>query len=487
MKSNTHARAGRSDASSPQPILALVGRPNVGKSTLFNRIVGRRVAVVHDEPGTTRDRLHASAEWNGLKFTVVDTGGLELLPETVASGRRPGPERVLAQDSAPYIAMMRAQAELAMQEADVIVMVTDAIGGLTAGDEEVAEVLRKAECPVFLAVNKVDNEGLRHDAMEFYALGLENLYPISSFHGIGVADLLDDIVATLRERIEQGKLQSKEPESRDEAVEVAILGRPNVGKSSLLNALLGEERVIVSPVPGTTRDAVDTYLEWEGTPVTLVDTAGIRRRGKVAPGVEYYSVLRAMRAIRRADVALLVIDGYTGVRAQDTHIAGAILDEWASVLVLINKWDLVEKDTDTMTKYTEWVRDALQFLDYVPVLFISALTGQRVHQVLPTALTVWEARFHRIGTSELNRIVQDALARHAPPSKRGRRLRIYYASQPEVDPPTFVFHVNDPSLVHFSYERYLENQIRKAHEFVGTPLRLLFRPRRRPSSSPNKT
>jgi GTP-binding protein len=251
-----------------------------------------------------------------------------------------------------------------------------------------------------------------------------------------------------------------------------------------LNRLLGEERVIVSSVPGTTRDAVDTFLEWEGTPLTLVDTAGIRRRGKIAQGVEYYSVLRALRALRRADVALLVIDGWEGVRAQDTHIAGAILEEWTSVVVLINKWDLVEKDSDTMREYTTWVREALRFLDYVPVLFISALTGRGVHRVLPAAIDVWRGRFHRIPTSELNRIVQDALVRHAPPSKRGRRLRIYYASQPEVDPPTFVFHVNDPSLVHFSYERYLENRLREAHEFPGTPIRLLFRPRKRRGLEP---
>jgi GTP-binding protein len=273
---------------------------------------------------------------------------------------------------------------------------------------------------------------------------------------------------------------AEEPE--EERVHIAIVGRPNVGKSSLLNQLLGEERVIVSSVPGTTRDAVDTDLVWEGTRLKLIDTAGMRRRGKVAPGVEYYSLLRALRAVRRADVALLVIDGYEGVRSQDTHIAGAVVEEDASVVVLVNKWDIVEKDADTMAEYQEWVREALKFLDYVPVLFISALTGQRVDQVLPTALKVWESRFDRIPTSALNRLVQDAVAAHAPPSRRGRRLKIYFASQPEVDPPTFVFHVNDPSLVHFSYERYLENQIREAHPFPGTPIRLVFRPRRRPSA-----
>lgn len=479
---STNQQDASASGAAASPIVALVGRPNVGKSTLFNRIVGRRIAVVHEDPGTTRDRLYATAEWNGLSFTVVDTGGLELLPETVESGRRPGPERVLAQDSAPYISLMRAQAELALEEADVIVFVTDAISGVTAGDQEVADVLREAECPVFLAPNKADNERLELEAMEFYSLGLGEVYPVSALHSVGVGDLLDDVVETLRARSEAEALSPQKREVAEERVELTILGRPNVGKSSLLNKLLGEERVIVSSVPGTTRDAVDTFLEWEGTPITLVDTAGIRRRGKVAAGVEYYSVLRALRALRRADVALLVIDGYEGVRAQDTHVAGAILDEWASVVVLINKWDLVEKDADTMKEYTRWVREALRFLDYVPVLFISALTGRGVHRVLPTALDVWRARFDRIPTSELNRLVQDALALHAPPSKGGRRLKIYYASQPEVDPPTFVFHVNDPGLVHFSYERYLENRLREAREFPGTPIRLLFRPRRRQDS-----
>jgi GTP-binding protein len=451
------------------PIVALVGQPNVGKSTLFNRIVGQRLAVVHDLPGTTRDRLHARAEWNGVPLTVVDTGGIEILPETVMAGRRAGPERVLAQDSAPYIPLMRAQAEQAIQEADVVIFITDAATGLTAGDSEVADILRHARCPVFLVANKADNARLCQDALEFYALGLGTVYPISALHGTGVADLLDDVVEALT---------PFEPEvDEDERIKLAIVGRPNVGKSSLLNRLLGEERAIVSPVPGTTRDAIDTDLEWEGTPITLIDTAGIRRRGKIGRGVERYSVLRALKAIQRADVALLVIDGVEGVTAQDAHVASFILDEWASVVVLINKWDAVEKDTHTVAEYTKWVRETLRFLDYVPVLFISALTGQRVHKIVPAALAVQEARFRRISTGGLNRLVQNALARHAPPSKRGKRLKIYYVSQPGVDPPTFVFHVNDPDLVHFSYERYLENRLREAYEFPGTPLRLIFRQR----------
>jgi GTP-binding protein len=449
-----------------KPIVALVGRPNVGKSTLFNRIAGERIAVVDGRPGTTRDRLHASAEWNGVAFTVVDTGGIEVLPEAVTAGKRPGPARVLAQDSAPYISPMRSQAEQAVQEADVVVFVTDAATGLTAADKEVADILHRAHCPVFLAANKADNPRLSQDALEFYALGLGEVYPVSALHGRGVADLLDELVEAL---------PPAQPEVEDETVKIAIVGRPNVGKSSLLNRLLGEERAIVSPIPGTTRDAIDTYLEWEGTSITLIDTAGIRRRGKIGPGVEHYSVLRAIRAIERADVALLVIDGSEGITAQDTHVASLILQEWASVVVLVNKWDVVEKDADTMAQYTQWVRETLRFLDYVPVLFISALTGQRVNQVLPAALAVQEARFRRVPDGELTQLTQDALARHAPPSKRGRRLKVYSVGQVGVAPPTFVFHVSDPELLHFSYERYLENRLRKAYEFPGTPLRLLFR------------
>ncbi|RLC94386.1 MAG: ribosome biogenesis GTPase Der, partial [Chloroflexi bacterium] len=320
-----------------KPIVALVGRPNVGKSTLFNRIVGQRLAVVHGRPGTTRDRLHAPAEWNGVAFTVVDTGGIEVLPETVAAGRRPGPERVLAQDSAPFISLIRVQAEQAIANADAVIFITDALSGFTPADEEVADILRRARCPIFLAANKADNPRLCQDALEFYALGMMGeVHPISALHGTGVADLLDEVVESLSQT---------EPEIEDESIKLAIVGRPNVGKSSLLNKMLGEERAIVSPIAGTTRDAIDTHLMWEGTPITLIDTAGIRRRGKIERGVERYSVLRALRAIQRADVALLVIDGIDGVTAQDAHVAGFILDEWVSVVVLVNKWDAVEKDT----------------------------------------------------------------------------------------------------------------------------------------------
>ncbi|MGD1993383.1 MAG: ribosome biogenesis GTPase Der [Anaerolineae bacterium] len=453
-----------------QPIVALVGRPNVGKSTLFNRLVGRRLAVVHERPGTTRDRLQATCEWGGVEFTVVDTGGIEVLPEKVASGRRPEPERVLAQDSAPFLPEIRAQAELAIGEADVIILLTDAVAGLNVADEEVADILRRSDRPIFVAANKAESEAARAAAVEFYALGVGEVFPISALHGVGVADLLDAVVEVLPQF---------ETRPDDASVSLAIVGRPNVGKSSLLNKLLGQERAIVSPVPGTTRDAIDTSMMWEETPVTLIDTAGIRRRGKVEPGVERYSVLRSLRAIQRADVALLMVDATEGVLAQDAHVASFVLDEWCGVVVLVNKWDAVEKDAYTMIEYTEHVRAALKFLDYVPVLFISALTGQRVNRVIPQALAVQEARYHRIPTAELNRVIQDAVARHAPPSKRGKRLKIYYVTQPDVAPPTFVFHVNDARLAHFSYQRYLENRIREHHLFTGTPLRLSFRSRGR--------
>jgi GTP-binding protein len=453
----------------PKPLVALVGRPNVGKSTLFNRLIGERLAVVDDTPGTTRDRQFAEAEWNGLLFDVVDTGGIEVL------GRDPS-AKPLSVDSADYITEIRTQAELAITEAEAVIFVTDVLTGITAADEQVADILRRHQKlvdgqrrpPVFLAVNKVDNLKRHDDVYDFYQLGMGEPFPISGLNGLGTGDLLDAVVAAL---------PKPEAAEEDESVKVAIVGRPNVGKSSLLNKLLGEERAIVSPIPGTTRDAIDTRFEFQGLPVTLIDTAGVRRRGRINVGVEKYSVLRTYKAIDRADVALLLIDGVEGVTAQDAHIAGIVLEKNRSVVVVVNKWDAVEKDTYTMNVFTEKIRSELHFLDYVPVLFISAKTGQRVDQVLPTALRVQEERLVRIPTSELNRIVREAMMTHAPHSKTGQRLKIFYASQVGVAPPTFLFHVNDPKLVHFTYRRFLENQIRERYGFTGTPLRLSFRAR----------
>lgn len=433
-----------------KPIVAVVGRPNVGKSTLFNRLIGQPLAIVEDSPGTTRDRLYADSEWNGRTFTVVDTGGL------------------VFDESGEVEWKVREQAQIAIAEADVIVFMVDASTGLIAADREAADLLRRADKPIILAANKADNEERRQAAVEFYELGLGDPIPVSALHGTGTGDLLDAITASFAPEV------MEEP---DEAMRVAIVGRPNVGKSSLLNALLGEERAIVSEIPGTTRDAIDTRLEWGGQPIVLIDTAGIRRRGRIEPGVEKYSVLRAMRAIQRADVAVLVLDGVDGPTAQDAHVAGYILEEMKSVVVAVNKWDLVPKDSHTMHQYTQVVRAALRFMDYVPVLFISAKTGQRVGQVLDTALRVRDERLVRLSTAELNDIVRKAVARQSPPTKAGKALKFYYATQPSVDPPTFVFFVNDKELVHFSYVRYLENQIRERYPFTGTPLRLLFRGR----------
>jgi GTP-binding protein len=443
------------------PVVALVGRPNVGKSTLFNRIVGKRLAVVDDRPGTTRDRIQAEAEWNGAMFWVVDTGGIEAL-ERLDAGLAP-----LAEDSAQFIPEIRAQAEIAIEESDVIIFVVDLTTGVTAADEEVAEILRRTDKPVIVAASKGDNAQRRSEAVDFYALGMGEVYAVSGMHGAGVGDLLDVIVEALPRQVAE--------DEEDDSIKIAIVGRPNVGKSSLLNKLLGEERSIVSPVPGTTRDAIDTHMTWHGQPITLIDTAGIRRRGRVQPGVEKFSVLRALRAISRADAALLLLDGEEGITAQDAHVAGFILEEFKSVVVLVNKWDLVPKDAHTMPAYTASVLERLRFMDYVPVLFISALTGQRVGKVLPLAVEVHQERFERLPTAQVNKIVRDALLRQLPPSKSGKRLKIRYASQVAVDPPTFLFHVNDVELVHFSYERYLENQIRAVHPFLGTPIRMSFR------------
>ncbi len=454
-----------------KPLVALVGRPNVGKSTLFNRLAGERLAVVDERPGTTRDRLVASAEWRGLSFDIVDTGGID--PTSMGRGEP------LSQDSADYIPQIRAQATMAAREADAVLFLVDGESGPTPADREVAAILRRQQQmrqgepwpPVLLVVNKCDNPQRRAQAMEFYELGMGDPIPISALHGTGTGDLLDLLLEALG-----GARQ--EPKEDDDAVHIAIVGRPNVGKSSLLNRLLGEERVLVSPIPGTTRDAVDTRLRYHGTPITLIDTAGIRRRGRIEPGVEKYSVLRALKAIERADVVLLLIDAVEGITSQDTHIAGMAIDKAKSVVVLVNKWDAIPKDSYTMNEYEARVRQELNFMDYVPVLFISAKTGQRVGQVLSTALRVQEERLRRIPTAELNRLVRQALDAHAPPSKSGKRLRIYYASQVRTDPPTFLFHVNDPKLVHFSYRRFLENRIRDKYGFMGTPLRLSFRKRK---------
>src|SRR5512136_2083712 len=456
-----------------KPIVALVGRPNVGKSTLFNRLAGERLAVVDDIPGTTRDRLVMEAEWAGSVFDIVDTGGID--PTQTGLGRNRVP---LSIGSADFIEQIRAQAEIAIQDSDAVLFITDAESGVTPADHEVAQILRKhqrvvdgqSNPPALLVVNKCENDSRRLAAMEFYELGLGEPYPISALHGTGTGDMLDALVASFKKEGE---------EVEDNSVKIAIVGKPNVGKSSLLNRLLGEERAIVSPIAGTTRDAIDTHLTYGDMPLTLIDTAGIRRRGHISPGVEQYSVLRALQAIERSDVVLLVLDASVGLTAQDAHIAGFILDAWKSAVVLVNKWDAVEKDTNTMNEFTQIIRQELNFMDYVPVLFISAKTGQRVDQVLPLALRVQEERLTRLPTSKINRILQEAQDRHAAPSHGGAQLKIYYGTQVRNDPPVFLLHVNNPQLAHFTYLRYLENCIRQEHAFMGTPIRIVLRPRRK--------
>ena len=447
---------------SRKALVALVGRPNVGKSTLFNRIIGRRLAIVSDVAGTTRDRLYADTEWGGAIFTVIDTGGIE-----ITEGRSTAP---LSEDSEQFLPLIRQQAAVAMQDADVIVQVVDGQTGITAADREVADILRQAKKPVIIAANKLESSKLWDTAYEFYELGLGEVIAISGLHGSGTGDLLDAIVAAMPP-FDQAE------EVEDESTRIAILGRPNVGKSTLLNKLIGEERVIVSPIAGTTRDAIDEKLRWHGQEFTLIDTAGIRRRGKIDPGVEKYSVLRALKTLRRADVALLLIDGEEGVTSQDAHIAGMLTDENVGVIVLINKWDIVEKDAYTMPAYEKTVRGELTFLSYAPLLFISAETGQRLNKIFPTVLEVQAARQQRVGTGELNDLLRDIIANHPPPTKAGTQLKFYYATQVAVKPPTFVFFVNRPEMIHFGYERYIENRIRERFPFTGTPIRLLFRGR----------
>ncbi len=453
-----------------KPVVALVGRPNVGKSTLFNRILGHRIAIVEDLPGTTRDRIYGDADWNGVGFTIIDTGGLEAPSEIGAARLRQIDAAPLASDSIDFIIPIQNQAQIAIEEADVILFIVDGKEGLTAADQDVAEVLRLSNKPIFVTVNKTESVERKQDAVEFWTLGLSEPHAISAYHGDGVGDLLDEIVLAL----------PAYPASYDEEklVGIAIVGRPNVGKSSLLNALLQAERAIVSDVPGTTRDPIDTEVVFEGQTLVLIDTAGIRRRGSIEQGIERYSVLRSMRSIDRADVALLLIDANDGVTAQDAHVAGYVLERSKGVVVVVNKWDMIEKDEHTMVNFATRVREDLKFLSYVPVLFISAVTRQRVHQVLPTALDVVAARQHRLTTGELNQLLRDAYDRSMPPAKNGRHLRIYYGTQVDTEPPTFIVFVNDPELVHFSYERYLENSIRAHFPFTGTPIRIFFRARR---------
>ncbi len=450
-----------------KPVVALVGRPNVGKSTFFNRLAGEQLAIVNDTPGTTRDRLFAVSEWNGIPFDIIDTGGID-------PGE--GGKDALSVDSADYIQQIRGQALLAVQEADAVLFLVDAMSGVTPADLEVAQMLRRNQRkengkvlpPVFVVVNKADNAPGRDAAVLFYELGMGEPYPISAIHGTGTGDLLDALTASFG---------PGEEEEEDDSVKIAIVGKPNVGKSSLLNRLVGQERSIVSPIAGTTRDAVDTRIIFEGLPVTLIDTAGIRRRGKIIPGVERYSVIRSMRAIERAEVALLMIDATSVISAQDLHIAGFVSEAYKSVVVIVNKWDAIEKDDTTMGKYMERLRYELNFMDYVPILFISAKTGQRVGDVLPMALSVQEERLARIPTSALNKVLHDAQDVHMPVGKTGVGIKLYYGTQVRTDPPTFLIYVNKPKLAHFTYIRFLENQIRKQFPYTGTPIKLVLKAR----------
>jgi GTP-binding protein len=466
-----------------KPLVAIVGRPNVGKSTFFNRMIGERVAIVEDMPGTTRDRIYGDTDWNGREFTLIDTGGLELGSEI--------PVGQVGLDGQPGDIMkrVRAQAELAIEEADVIIFMVDAQAGITAADDEVADLLRRTQKPVILTANKSDNAKLRQDVVEFYALGIGEPITISSIQGTGTGDLLDLIVDALPPEQER-----PEGEEEEEVVRIAIVGRPNVGKSSLLNAILGFQRSIVSDVPGTTRDAIDIEFAYKDKKLVLIDTAGIRRRGRVGPGVEKYSVLRSSRAIDRCDVALLLIDAGEGLAAQDTHIAGEIQEKAKGVVVIVNKWDLAQAQRreeregiypdpddaiESAERYRKIIAEGLKFIPYAPVVFTSAKTGYHVQSMLDAVLNIAEMRYLRVPTSRLNEVVQEAVRRHHPTVFKGRVMKIYYATQTQVNPPTFVFFVNDPQALHFTYERYLENQLRYAFSFRGTGIRLQFRARPR--------
>ena len=433
-----------------KPVVAIVGCPNVGKSTFFNKIVGRRVSIVEDTPGVTRDRIMAEAEWSGTHFFMIDTGGIE--PES--------------QEIIP--SHMRAQAEIAMDTADVILFLVDGRGGVTTADREVAQLLRRKGKDVLLVCNKIDNPSkLPPDFYDFYELGLGDPHPVSAVNMLGLGDLLDEIVA----RFPQGL----EAEDDEDSIKIAIVGKPNVGKSSIVNAFAGEERVIVSDIAGTTRDSIDTPFEKDGQKYVLIDTAGIRRKSRVSDDIEKFSVIRAMAAIERCDVALLVIDATEGLTEQDKKIGGLAHEAGKGIIIVVNKWDLVEKETNTMRDMTRKILGELPFMDYAPVMFTSAIKGQRLLPVIDKARTVAENRAMRVSTGQLNSLIADAMMMNNPPSDKGRRLKIYYTAQIGVKPPLFSFQVNDRTIMHFSYARYLENKIREGYGFEGTSIKFVFR------------
>ncbi|MGG0740205.1 ribosome biogenesis GTPase Der [Niallia taxi] len=434
-----------------KPVIAIVGRPNVGKSTIFNRIVGERISIVEDIPGVTRDRIYSSADWLNHDFNLIDTGGIDIGDE-------------------PFLDQIRAQAEIAIDEADVIIFITNGREGVTAADEEVAKILYRAKKPVVLAVNKIDNPEMREQIYDFYSLGFGEPMPISGSHGLGLGDLLDEAA----NHFPKGNGQ----EYDDDVIKFSLIGRPNVGKSSLVNAMLGEDRVIVSNIAGTTRDAIDSQVTVNGEKYVIIDTAGMRKKGKVYESTEKYSVLRALRAIERSDVVLVVIDGEEGIIEQDKKIAGYAHEAGRAVIIVVNKWDAVEKDEKTMKTFEQNIREHFLFLDYAPIVFLSAKTKKRIHTLIPMINTASQNHTLRVETSVLNDVVMDAVAMNPTPTDKGKRLKIYYTTQVAVGPPTFVVFVNDPELMHFSYERFLQNRIRDAFGFEGTPIRIFARERK---------
>ncbi|WP_439426139.1 ribosome biogenesis GTPase Der [Oenococcus alcoholitolerans] len=438
--------------------IAIVGRPNVGKSTLFNRLVGYKKAIIDDQPGVTRDRLYEKGEWNGLAFSLIDTGGIS------------------ENDQDVFAEEIKEQAELAIEEADAILFLVDGKTGVTKDDQVVAKILYKSKVPVFLAVNHIDNFNQRDEIYDFYSLGLGDPYPISAVHGLGVGDLLDDLVEKLKNELSSS---DKNENLEDDSIKIALIGRPNVGKSSIFNRLIKENRSIVSDVQGTTRDSIDAQFSTkEGQTFTITDTAGIRRSGRVIEKTEKYSVLRAQMAVEKADAVAVIIDAQAGIREQDKHIAGIATEKGRAVLIVVNKWDAIEKNNYTMKDFTDLIRDEFKFLDFAPILFVSAKTSQRIDLIPDTAAAIDENHKKRIKSSDLNQAIIDALAIHPTPTRNGKRLRVYYATQVSVAPPTFVIFVNDPDLMHFSFQRYLENQIRDNFDFSGTPIVLRIRERK---------